>query len=214
MNHGDDSDHWVFYHSSIVKIGPIKVKRHIQCPIWVSISSVQKLKYLPVFVSIMEVHKIRVFWTANRIPSISNVFYGEPTIHWNVWHSALQAIELLNVPFDFWTAIITSTSKSPLKLLKSSFVKTEINIKLWWKRWKVNFDTHCIVTSWAAPFAAKKLIFRRLNSWLKNQDLNVFCFACYMKHKYIPWLCVIQRSSADSEPICQFSQSHQKNVGK
>ena len=33
MYHGDDSDNWVFYHGSIVKIGPIKMKGHIQSPI-------------------------------------------------------------------------------------------------------------------------------------------------------------------------------------
>ena len=31
MNHGDNSDHWAWHHGSIVKIGPEKMKSHIQC---------------------------------------------------------------------------------------------------------------------------------------------------------------------------------------
>ena len=117
MNHGDNSDHWAWQHGSIVKIGPEKMKSHIQCLIWVPISSVQEPKYLPVLVSILEVRKGRVFWTTNSPPSICHIFHRDPTTHRNIWHSALEANQGPKIPLDFWTATITSKIDSLVLLI-------------------------------------------------------------------------------------------------
>ena len=54
MNHRDYSNHWTIRHKcSIIKIGSIKVKSHLQF-------IVQELKYLPVFVSVVKVRNIGV----------------------------------------------------------------------------------------------------------------------------------------------------------
>ena len=137
------------------------MKSHIQCLIWVSISSIQELEYLPVFVSIKEVRKGRVFWTTNSIPSICHAFHREPTTYWNIWHSSLKAIEELEIPLDFWTVkkvtgfrkfnaipYLTSTSKILVSAQQTMYCFMSIihfNLPTWEP--KNLTDVHYIVNS-------------------------------------------------------------------
>ena len=96
INHWNYSNQWTFGQKcSIIKIGPIKVKGHLQFII-------HELKYLPIFVSVVKVCNIGVSW-ASSCSLILQISIWEPSKHWNIWQTALEVIKQLKPPFSLWS---------------------------------------------------------------------------------------------------------------
>ena len=121
MDHRDYPNHWTIRQKcSVIKIGSIKVKSHLQFII-------HELKYLPVFVSVVKVCNIRVSW-ASSCSLILQISIWEPSKHWNIWQTALEVIKQLKAPFSLW-----SKQETVFRLSLSSWEINYTNLFCWSK---------------------------------------------------------------------------------